>query len=864
MATEEERIDIIADLTDRVSRPAKKIEKSIAGIGDEAEDSSAASSRLEGRLNRMGATSQRLAGRVNKLSFKRISKEVRELDGDLGRTDRKMNRFAGTVGKFGRGLSSLGRGVGSIMKWMFRGGGSSGGGGGGGGMGLMGILGKGGGVGAIVSIIAKIVSMSAVIAAIGALIPSLVTGVSALGAVVVASVGPLLQLGAGLAYLVPLMAAAAGSAALIGIGLGGIGEAAFSEDAEERAEAMKKLSQNGREFVGVLRDMNLREQFKGIASGIQDAMLDGEFREAFKETATKWMPMLRKDSTIFGRALGDTMEEWLRTLGKPSVMRNVDELLKSSARSSKVIGGALGSFGEGGLKVINAALPSFERLSGSAAKSIDKWASNLDDKELENFFSKVESRVRTTVKWAGNVGTMLKNLTGSANPLTDYLGESIGGLLGKGAAWSSKPENQKKMEDWFKKQIPNVKAIGNLIGSVSTEIGKMSTSENFAPFINKVSDEFLPAFGDMLMKLDRDLMPSITSIVGSLGEGMQSEGFDVAISNLKTIFEDIAGFLTWYNGVMNSEFGKNVTKHGVGGLFMPSSYQDPKKEQAKKPVSPPVQFGNPNAGLFKSPTLPGINTNSLNAFGPQIQQKVQAPLDNAQKKFNMFGNAATAQNQKINGLSGATGLFSSQAQGAAGKADRLSGAIQKIPSSKKITVTADTSQAQGAINKVITDNNGRRIVLTVDTATGSTTALRPVGGGFDTAMATGGPTWPGLTALVGEAGKEGFLDRAGKMSMIGQNGPEIRKFSKSGYVVPNDMLGDVQSAMSNAQGGRRGAFGKGLGPNTRGGSSGAGEGGSVMPPVHVEVHGNVDSEVDIERAVRNGIRRAQKEARERR
>lgn len=55
-------------------------------------------------------------------------------------------------------------------------------------------------------------------------------------------------------------------------------------------------------------------------------------------------------------------------------------------------------------------------------------------------------------------------------------------------------------------------------------------------------------------------------------------------------------------------------------------------------------------------------------------------------------------------------------------------------------------------------------------------------------LATGGPVQAGATALVGERGPEVFINNVGTAQVIGATGPEIRGFTQSGFVVPNDVL----------------------------------------------------------------------------
>lgn len=52
----------------------------------------------------------------------------------------------------------------------------------------------------------------------------------------------------------------------------------------------------------------------------------------------------------------------------------------------------------------------------------------------------------------------------------------------------------------------------------------------------------------------------------------------------------------------------------------------------------------------------------------------------------------------------------------------------------------------------------------------------------------GGPTTPGMKAVVGEIGPEAWVRASGAVEIIGQHGPEVRTFPASGYVLPNSAL----------------------------------------------------------------------------
>ena len=136
---------------------------------------------------------------------------------------------------------------------------------------------------------------------------------------------------------------------------------------------------------------------------------------------------------------------------------------------------------------------------------------------------------------------------------------------------------------------------------------------------------------------------------------------------------------------------------------------------------------------------------------------------------------------------------------------------------------------------------------------------------------TGGTVTVGMKAMVGELGPEAFVSNSGKVSMIGQNGPEVRRFPTAGYVVPNHVLaGHRDSSVPNRvmdklrDGASNGGFETGTARKSSAQSSDtymADSGGGAS--VQVIIQGDVNRAVQIEEAVREGIRKADRERRER-
>lgn len=140
--------------------------------------------------------------------------------------------------------------------------------------------------------------------------------------------------------------------------------------------------------------------------------------------------------------------------------------------------------------------------------------------------------------------------------------------------------------------------------------------------------------------------------------------------------------------------------------------------------------------------------------------------------------------------------------------------------------------------------------------------------GEDVFFAGGTPT-PGMNSLVGELGPEAMITRGGKISMVGLNGPEIRKFSAGTAILPASATadpfgGETGNAPSWAVDALRNAAG-GDGVGTLAGINSGGSKGSDGPaPITVSIGQIVpQTEMDVEAAVLRAIEKADRERRER-
>jgi hypothetical protein len=133
----------------------------------------------------------------------------------------------------------------------------------------------------------------------------------------------------------------------------------------------------------------------------------------------------------------------------------------------------------------------------------------------------------------------------------------------------------------------------------------------------------------------------------------------------------------------------------------------------------------------------------------------------------------------------------------------------------------------------------------------------------------GGEPKVGTTGIVGEVGPEAFITKGGKIDIIGKNGPELRKFSSPGAVVPASAVSDPFAGNAGNAPDWAVEMLRSRSAELVGVSSGPVTHGSAEPVSGGDINvqfGDIIAynEMDIEGAVRRGINKAEEDKKERR
>ena len=201
------------------------------------------------------------------------------------------------------------------------------------------------------------------------------------------------------------------------------------------------------------------------------------------------------------------------------------------------------------------------------------------------------------------------------------------------------------------------------------------------------------------------------------------------------------------------------------------------------------------SGSANASMLAGLAGDAQTAASAQydVDLKTMGAKDAADK----YAGTLADQRQKFIDSATAAGYNADEVQ-------KLADKVFALPSSKEIDVLANTGQAQNAINRIISDNNGRRITLNVVT---NESRVVFSNGNVATSRATGG-ILPGPPSskdnMLLHAASGEFIVRASQTAIPANRaaleymnaGGVIRGYANGGYVQPQYASGSQGARMT--------------------------------------------------------------------
>lgn len=323
------------------------------------------------------------------------------------------------------------------------------------------------------------------------------------------------------------------------------GSSAASSAADQYAEALKKLTPEGRAFVKQLLSMQpllkkLRATAeRGILPGVTDAL----------KRSTGLFPIVNKGLDLISRSIGNTAKQGGILINSGPFKRDFATLFKSNA-------GLADSFGRSLLNIIDtlrnvtlAAIP----LTTWLVRVAEGWTktaraaaqSGRDTGKLQGFF---EETRKTLGKLGQIFGGLIKGLINVGKAGYDT-GQSILDtyvrLTAQFEAFTRSAEGQNKIRKWFEDIRPALSEIGKLVGAVGLSFLKLGADKSLAPLLKQIRTDLLPAIGKLGEAVSGNfgtaLVGALTKLVDIFAELAQSGGGLTAFLKVLTVFLDVLG-----------------------------------------------------------------------------------------------------------------------------------------------------------------------------------------------------------------------------------------------------------------------------------------------------------------------------------
>lgn len=464
----QENIDVTVELTDALSRPARRAEEAIEDLDDRVDEldrSLKASTASTERQNKALAANARAAGKA--------AKEQERLGDSTEDTSKKTDRL-GLLQRL------LGVEVGKTSK-KFK----------------------------ALGMVFKLLKLQAVVLAVSLL----ATGVAALGAAGFAAVAGLSPLVGLLGGLPSLVAAAVQGFAAVKVGMMGIGEATkaiLEGDPLKVAEAMRKLTPEGQrlaETMAALVDGPLAR----MKQATQAAIAPG-FTEAL-ESLRPLLPVIQRGLVRTADTIGDLAARAARATDTPLFRAELGRVMAANNAALSLGGRAAGQFALAGLSLADAFRPVQREISRSVlgvAEFINQSVrAGTESGRLTAFFQRAWELAKDVGSVLADLAVALFNTGKQAGALGKALGSSLSDAAADWRAWTETVEGQNAIREWFRDARPVVDATLSLLRELGEMFGGLSNGSELAPLLSQIESQLLPAIQDLTSAVSDDLGPAL-------------------------------------------------------------------------------------------------------------------------------------------------------------------------------------------------------------------------------------------------------------------------------------------------------------------------------------------------------------------
>ena len=645
------------------------------------------------------------------------------------------------------------------------------------------------------------------------------TGLSILIPVIFAVVGGLVAMAGSAAPMIGLLGAIPGLGLAAGAGLGvlavgitslaeGIGMlASGTATVEEMNEFWAKFTPEAKEFGVAMA--SIAPGLTLIRDAIHRSMLPA-LGTALVEIAQVYVPFFEQKMGDIGSAIGRVAEYASQTFTNPAFMADMTKVWDSTTRLVERLGMA-GVHVLSGLRgLMVAAIPMTEKVGEAihnAFSRFDTWANSPVGREkMTDFFNDAWSTAQTFFGALKDILIGLWNIMMIGKDLGDTLGGGMSEAADRFREWTASTEGQERIRQFFVDIKDTLAALGRLGSAVFDELFKTGAGDSQQNSAVKLIDGITAAVPGIF-----EVIRALIKLAGWVGQAIVwTAKFFTMLGNVP----GVGGLLQWIAGLLLvGTRGRIVfTILGFLGRLLLWVFTGP--------IASLLGFiGRIGMLILRSQMLWRIvglvGRILLFAFGGWVGVLIAAIAGGI---YLLWTRSETFRNMvKSVGRAFSDGW----GQIRTGFIDPIIEGVQRL-----------------------IDWIGR---IDFPDAPDWMKSLRNIEGKdqWGWGREHGGPVMAGDSYRMGEAGRE-FLVTPSGVSLVGENGPEVKRMGESGFVLPNPVTERVLASSGVAAAGSSGSSG-----------SLSGEVAPAMPAVQVgPFYGAHPDEVRM--AVSQGIREAQR------
>lgn len=381
----------------------------------------------------------------------------------------------------------------------------------------------------------KLIGLFGQFAKVGTMLDAVVTaapGVMALGAAGIAAGAGLSQLSGAALPLPALMLGVGQAMGVMKMATSGMGDAVkalSSGEFDKFAEATKDMSPAAIATAKSLGEMG--QQFTAMKKDIQGKVFEG-LSARFDTLGKNIMPAVKASFMGTAEGINTGVKALLDFTNSAQGLRQVKTILAGTSTISKDFAIGMGDAGRAAIGMLSATMPVAKQMSEQLRAGMNSLANSIQANQgkITAFAQRGYDLFRRIVGVLVDLGKGIFNIGKQSLGLAGFMGNGIEDMARKFEQWTSSVQGQNKISQVFAQAKPVLQAVGNLIGVVATEFGKLATNagnnQNLINLINKLA-EMVPIMADIAQQAGGNFLPSLMKIADAvlrIVEGMDTMG----------------------------------------------------------------------------------------------------------------------------------------------------------------------------------------------------------------------------------------------------------------------------------------------------------------------------------------------------